>query len=412
MNNVDDIKNIKNIKGLIKPKKYVVKSLSDYIKHLSKIDSQKYFFRGESNYYYEIIASGLRDNDNISYNSKLPFYNMIREYYKEVGQRISNLDRKSFTAFSQHHGVPTNLIDITTSPLISLYFACQENLDSGDKTNNLDGFVYAISKDKTIDITDTIDKFGDIHVNIIELLSSRKSEIIKNNYQIFRGFFENNIELLKYYINLLLDDYSYYKINGILEEKKNKEIKFLKRAVEGCYTAKPKYFSFNHEPNKEIESKVLNEKHNIQNKYNDKLQILIKNIEDELDIRCSDELYEYNDKIIYVYYLLVKKFLINIKELGEYIAWLNFIPIFTYNPITEFQRIKNQQGLFIHQGYQISHETVYDFFVFTKQRIWVDKVFIIKNKRDILKELDNIGINRKFVFHDFDNIARYIINHK
>lgn len=86
--------------------------------------------------------------------------------------------------------------------------------------------------------------------------------------------------------------------------------------------------------------------------------------------------------------------------------------MFTYDPITEFQRIKNQQGLFIHQGYQVYHESIYNSTVFTRQRIWMDKVFIIQNKSDILKELNNLGINQKFVFYDFDSIAKYIKGRK
>jgi hypothetical protein len=37
-----------------------------------------------------------------------------------------------------------------------------------------------------------------------------------------------------------------------------------------------------------------------------------------------------------------------------------------------------------------------------------EPIFIIKNKDDILKSLDNIGVNKMTVFKDFDNTALYI----
>ncbi|EEB36612.1 hypothetical protein ANHYDRO_00554 [Anaerococcus hydrogenalis DSM 7454] len=38
--------------------------------------------------------------------------------------------RESFIAYSQHNGLPTELLDITENPIVSLYFACENDIVS------------------------------------------------------------------------------------------------------------------------------------------------------------------------------------------------------------------------------------------------------------------------------------------
>ena len=42
------------------------------------------------------------------------------------------------------------------------------------------------------------------------------------------------------------------------------------------------------------------------------------------------------------------------------------------------------------------------------QEIKPDIIVEIHNQKKIMKELDMIGINRKYIYGDFDNAARYI----
>jgi len=56
------------------------------------------------------------------------------------------MQQNHFLTFSQHHGTPTNLLDFTTSPLISLYFSRQ------DDDSNV-GCVYFIDENKIIDMS-------------------------------------------------------------------------------------------------------------------------------------------------------------------------------------------------------------------------------------------------------------------
>ena len=47
----------------------------------------------------------------------------------------------------QHYGIPTRLIDVTTNPLVALYFACQGNPDK-------DGVVFIFEENVEYDIND------------------------------------------------------------------------------------------------------------------------------------------------------------------------------------------------------------------------------------------------------------------
>ncbi|KXU04224.1 hypothetical protein SGADD03_01931 [Streptococcus gallolyticus] len=91
-------------------------------------------------------------------------------------------------------------------------------------------------------------------------------------------------------------------------------------------------------------------------------------------------------------------------------------PKIIYKPSITFDRLKNQQALFIYQmstdkysilnpsdgdsGLNVVKEVI--------QQIDFDYEIIIKSKNQILNELDSIGINRKFIYPDSDNIAKYI----
>ena len=81
----------------------------------------QYFFRGHSKNTFKPIPSVFRDG-NIKYESRM-FHEAIRRNPVDFVGTMSTFDQ---LVKMQHYELPTRLLDITTNPLIALYFACKE----------------------------------------------------------------------------------------------------------------------------------------------------------------------------------------------------------------------------------------------------------------------------------------------
>lgn len=382
----------KHIKGLHKPKEYLIEDLASYINYISKLNGENFYFRGESKNYLDITSSGFRginsggfDNKNTNADRRkdLKFIELIRVFYNEVSHLISNVDRENFIVFAQHHGIPTNLIDISTSPLVSLYFAC---LDATSENKEDFGFVYLINKSSTINISNIANhNLKNINFNIIDYIVNRNN--IQDIFILFRNYFLDNQNMLSELLLKVIDDCNYYEINMLYFG--NVDLKEIKN-----YLKKDSNF---------IDIDLDKTDYNII----DKVEKIVCEINGEVILPDYVDITNI-DRLSYLYLILIIKLLSDFKEQGEYINYINFLPIFIYSSPNSFDRIRNQQGLFIYQGYYQAYESVYNLNLFVPQRIHPDVILVIKNKDKILKELDMLGINEKFIYNDFDSIAKYI----
>ena len=349
-------------KGLSSPKEIVIKSLSDFMELFSSGKFSNYIYRGEPTNYQETISSALRGGE-------FPFIQMKNEYKREVFHKLTPDERKNFLAFSQHHGIPTNLIDFTRNPLVALFFACQPFSCDDDRLDKDRGFVYLIKND-LIDITDLLTGHEDDNF-LMRFIRDEKGIIIKL-YAKFLEFEKRHPETFYYYFKKLYDDWKYYFVDmQPLTPRRSRFPAYNK----GEYRWKLKYKHTSGHPG------------------------IISIVEQETG-SVSLEVLEYT--------LMLQDFLGEILTNKATVWWLNCIPNFIYTPFLVFERGINQQGLFVYQAYISFDEEVYDAHILSQQRVWPEYVIVIENKEKFLKELDFIGIDDKFIYGDYDSIARYI----
>lgn len=119
------------------PNEIVIESLNEYLAEIQEMrkrirteegeepDPQHFFFRGQANVNWDVVPGIFRD-DLLSFESELIQSAYLRnpDEFSLMGSDFARL------AKLQHYGLPTRLLDVTTNPLVAMYFACQEHSES------------------------------------------------------------------------------------------------------------------------------------------------------------------------------------------------------------------------------------------------------------------------------------------
>lgn len=421
--------------------RYKVGSIAEYLKLIEVEGLSDYVYRGQNEPYWGIKASGFRLYEGGWTTDKFYDINQMRnDYFNKVIRKLSNEEKQHFLAFCQHHGLPTNLVDFTYSPLIAMFFACQgkstptftieelihqeaysslESLKNNESTKSMlihnlinkltkeyfspHSEIYLIKKERLLDISDIILEYqNENFFDILKSSSDVQIEIMKKVEKIFK----NNKSLIPQWISNLIDEYK--RNNGDLYRLDPTELLSYdedEECSEEGYSEMESIFEF--------QQKLADLD---CDQYRELYFFLLNEIEDE-NI-THGEMYRLSE--YYVEYTVIESLsariylalLINliqlVRESQERID-ITLDIYFVYQPPNLFDRISNQKGLFIYQPYLYLIEDVYGYGVLSTQRIQPDIVIEITDYNKVLSELNFLGINTESVYSDLDNIAKSVV---
>ena len=167
------------------------------------------FYRGHSDNRYELVPSSSRQAKNIQFSVSALEVALINKAKNEYPVLFSETDNPlDLLVKLQHYGIPTRLLDITTNPLVALYFACINNF-------NVDGEIFIFGNQYETyfenplshDIVRYMGRSDIFAANIITIeefyieLLTRKQQ---NTSSIDNYIMDNNgDEILKYVLNSL-----------------------------------------------------------------------------------------------------------------------------------------------------------------------------------------------------------------
>lgn len=151
-----------------------VTSVDEYMKEISNLNQNKkdpnaqIFFRGQAVDYWDIRPSIFRDQ-MLSVE-----HNLMSEPLRQIPKEFYNLgDSFEIMEKYQHYGMCTRLLDITTNPLVALYFSCErhkeeEYVDSETKDIEMlspQGIVYFKEENMPL-------KYNDLDVRILSKMAN------------------------------------------------------------------------------------------------------------------------------------------------------------------------------------------------------------------------------------------------
>ena len=384
--------------------KCVVNSLSEYIAAIEKYGLFNCISRGEHKKYDYPLRSGVHRKHFEQYSK------LLDAYHLDVETTINPIQDKHFIAFAQHHGIPTNLLDFSCSPLVSLYFSV-----SGSEEK---GYVYFIKKERTVSVNNSIIEKPRGWGMLSDLLDYDPLLFREILPQMAEAFMANREEMIEYFENhadTFIREFKKHRAKSYLET--------LEGGVDDFEKALMKYRSYKPEwkADTKVQDPVTLQIYDSAPSFLNSLNKVYKG-----DIHHPSSFFanycNVSDTVVprHCANIHVMMFLFKMEEI-EYCYEsavfskqleheLEFPFYFTYHPPVIDERVKNQSSIFIVQPFSTGKMLVDGEWVKIWQKIIPDFTIEIQNPTGIKQELDSIGINLKHIYCDYDSIAKYTVN--
>lgn len=402
-----------NINGTANNVADCLKSIENF-RDKNKLSKCTFFYRGEADDYknYSLESKLFRPiiehPKDTEYGNLLLYFIGSREFYRETNQFNRKIDR-DFMAYCQHHGLPTPLLDITSSVLVGLYFACC-------KKPTVPGFLFLFKNDKFLkypskyldhnSTTYTLNPYNNLKILVSVIYEYEHSDVFNEDFLIQWTKMRQNIvnEFKVYYKNLNKDEIynnainDLYKMHSLSDLGSKLRIDILNNDYKSLTDLSKNYIKFLESIGFIKDARLLRE----TQKY-------------------PQYFYEFTDEaLLYTFYLYMSrhKGKFNLPENSFIPSDLNFYVRTHY----DWDRMKAQNGCFIiecpkkNQQNKISllgkRENRYSTVNYNNHRfihdIKPDYVLKLTDKDNIIKELHDFGINSSTLFRDPDHIAKYI----